>query len=154
MDHHCPWINNCVGHFNHQYFILFLTYLWMGTGFVSLIGTPFFIQASAIGNPNDAIFIFVYILSGVMFLVLFFFAGMHWLFVLRGETTIEFMSNYFDSSSTTAGHIYNLGYKDNLKVVFGTDRIAVILLPIRRRLSLDGHHWPNCLDTYEGDAAV
>ena len=24
MDHHCPWINNCVGHFNHGHFSAFL----------------------------------------------------------------------------------------------------------------------------------
>jgi len=24
MDHHCPWINNCVGHFNQGHFIRFL----------------------------------------------------------------------------------------------------------------------------------
>lgn len=30
MDHHCPWINNCVGHFNHRAFTLFLFFVPIG----------------------------------------------------------------------------------------------------------------------------
>ena len=37
MDHHCPWINNCVGHFNHGHFVGFLFFAVLGCAQATVI---------------------------------------------------------------------------------------------------------------------
>ena len=41
MDHHCPWINTCVGHQNHTSFISFLFFLILGCIYAVLLNGKF-----------------------------------------------------------------------------------------------------------------
>ncbi|XP_028405948.1 palmitoyltransferase ZDHHC6-like isoform X2 [Dendronephthya gigantea] len=51
MDHHCPWINHCVGHKNHKRFTLFLFFVVIGCSYaaVTLIGCT--VHIFSIVNP-------------------------------------------------------------------------------------------------------
>ncbi|XP_062575151.1 palmitoyltransferase ZDHHC16B-like [Saccostrea cucullata] len=44
MDHHCPWINNCVGYYNHRYFFQFCVFMLSGTIYVCVTGIDLFKQ--------------------------------------------------------------------------------------------------------------
>ncbi|XP_053548549.1 palmitoyltransferase ZDHHC16 isoform X1 [Bombina bombina] len=47
MDHHCPWLNNCVGHYNHRYFLSFCLFMTMGCIYCSVSSRVMFQEAYA-----------------------------------------------------------------------------------------------------------
>merc|ERR1719217_1521764 len=57
MDHHCPWIYNCVGFGNHKYFFLFLVYTGIACHMIlwSMVDTVK--QATTYETPFEEMFL-------------------------------------------------------------------------------------------------
>lgn len=100
MDHHCPWLNNCIGFYNKKFFVQLLFYLLLILFYISItsFGLVYhkimllYKTRHSINNElflTSSILIFAYVIVIILTILNLAFFKFHLKLVLTNSTTIE-----------------------------------------------------------------
>jgi len=132
MDHHCPWVNNCVGYNNYRYFCLFLLFLALSCLFIIVVfGYNFqkvIFSWSRRGTRSFRQCVMTsFMICCSIVVALCILGGFHFYLVLTNQTTIEFQINMIRRRESRRNgefyrNPYDLGRSRNCMEVFGPNR--------------------------------
>jgi hypothetical protein len=128
MDHHCPWLYNCVGFRNHKYFVLILMYGAIDCHLMTwtMLWTVKYNIDSGASGFRLAPLLFGETLAAFFALVLSMFFVWSIYLMLKGMTTIEFCEKQLKKDSDDHSP-YDRGVYGNIQAVLGDNPLLWFL---------------------------
>ena len=166
MDHHCPWINNCIGFWNRKFFILLLIYVLIITYYIAIsMGYAwlesiqwsmdvYYYSTKAKDEKiliNNIMIQVAYMLNGTAGILMTMFLRLHIRLALSNKTTIENL----EMKGRPYTSLYDIGPKRNWEQIFGMNR-CLWPFPIfggSGKPLGDGIYWPTNRPEEEGGSA-
>jgi len=136
MDHHCPWIYNCVGFQNYKYFFLVLFYSVVDLHLIAWSMSESVLRSWDANTPFATMFFLLFGETLAIFLgglITSFFVFHIWL-MLQAMTTIEFCEKKMPKKEGKEDHggggsVYDVGPYGNAAAVLGPNPL-MWLIPV------------------------
>lgn len=157
MDHHCPWINNCVGYDNYGHFVRFVIYVDLATIYVlalmvwrirSIMDDIRHFRFQAEPSTTEIVFLVIdLVLDIVVLMCVGVLSAYHIYCTTRNQSTIEGWERSKVKTLIERGKIpptsypFGVGILKNIKSVLGNNPL-LWLWP--QKMPSDGLHFPVC----------